>query len=268
MRWDPGLYLAFADERRRPAEDLLARVRHAGARTVLDLGCGTGEVTRLLRDRWPEARIVAVDASAEMLTEARRRHPDLEVSWVHADLREFTPDGPVDVVFSNAVLHWLGDHRQLLARWVGWLTAGGVLALQVPANQHAPTHTAAIAVAREGPWWPRLAPSVGPPPRWPPPVPDPATYLAWLEANGLTAEVWTTTYHHRLDDIDAVVRWMAGAGLRPLLDALDPASAERFLAAYRARLRHCYPPGADGTVVLPYRRTFAVGIRPADGGGR
>lgn len=254
--WDPSRYLRFADARTRPAADLLRVVGVEAPDEVVDLGCGAGNVTRLLRRRWPAARIVGLDASATMLERARRDHHDLDVRWVEADLRDHVPARPVDVVFSNAVLHWLDDHDELVPRLLGWLRPGGVLAVQVPANHDQPSHVLARRIAVEGPWADRLRPLLRPHP-----VEDPATYVDLLVPGSSTVDVWETVYWHRLSGDDPVAAWTAGSMLRPVLAALEPPEAELFVERYRIALRRAYPRRADGTTLFPFRRLFITATR-------
>ncbi|SEP27962.1 methyltransferase domain-containing protein [Trujillonella endophytica] len=258
-RWDPGQYLRFGDERARPFADLLARVTVAGPRVVVDLGCGEGGATASLARRWPGARVTGVDSSAEMLAAAAAHAVPGRVSFVAGDVRGWRPDEPVDVLVTNAVLHWVPGHADLLRRWAGGLAPGGQLALQVPGNAGAPTHRLLAELCASGRWGARAA-AAAPPPR---PVLDPAGYLEVLEAAGLRAEAWETTYLHVLTGPDPVLGWVAGTVLRPVLAVLDDAAAADLTAAYAAALRAAYPPRPDGTTVLPFRRVFAVGTRAA-----
>ncbi len=254
MRWDPEQYLRFADERGRPFGELLARVGSPAARTVVDLGCGPGTLTRLLAERWPDARIEAVDNSPDMVERARAELADLEpaVAVALADLREWTPPWPVDVVVSNATLQWVPRHLALLDTFAGWLAPGGVLAVQVPGNFEEASHTLIAEVAGRPRWRSRLADL----PR--PAVEAPGTYLARLAGLGLAVDVWETTYLQVLPGEDAVLEWMRGTGLRPVLSALaDPESRSAFEAEYGELLRRAYPRQPFGTV-LPYRRIFVV----------
>ena len=136
--WDPLEYLKFADYRLRPALDLLAQISLDSPRTVYDLGCGPGNITRLLGERWPGAAVTGVDSSSEMLIRARQEAPD--VTFLQADIAQWSPPAPAHLLFSNATLHWLDDHRRLLPRLVAQLAPGGVLAVQMPRNHDAPSH--------------------------------------------------------------------------------------------------------------------------------
>jgi trans-aconitate 2-methyltransferase len=251
VRWDPEQYLRFADERARPFHELLARVGAQHPATVADLGCGPATLTRRLVDRWPDARVEGVDNSAEMIERARHEAADV-VRLTLADLREWTPAEPVDVMVSNATLQWVPGHLALFERFAGFLAPGGWLAVQVPGNFGEPSHTELRALAASPAWRDRLAGV-----RWPA-VEEPATYLARLAGLGLDVDVWETTYHQVLPGEDAVLQWMRGTGLRPVLSALpDAGDRDAFEAEYAARLRRAYPRHAHGTV-LPYRRIFLV----------
>jgi trans-aconitate 2-methyltransferase len=251
MRWDPDQYLRFADERARPFRELLARVPAEDPRVVADLGCGPATLTRELAERWPGARVEGVDDSAEMIERARAEAGD-GVELTLADVHDWTPAEPVDVIVSNATLQWVPGHLGLLDRLAGFLAPGGWLAVQVPGNFGGPSHTELRALAAAEPWRDRLAGV-----RWPA-VEEPSTYLTRLAGLGLDADVWETTYYQVLPGEDAVLEWMRGTGLRPVLWAL-PEADERaaFEAEYRARLRRAYPRHDHGTV-LPYRRIFLV----------
>ncbi|PWW21593.1 trans-aconitate 2-methyltransferase [Geodermatophilus normandii] len=254
--WDPGTYLRHAGERARPFADLLARVHAEEPREVVDLGCGTGEPAAALARRWPGARVTGVDSSPEMLAAAAAHAVPGRVRFVRGDVRDWRPDTPVDVLVSNAVLHWVPGHADLLARWAGALAPGGWLALQVPGNHGAPTHRLLADLCTAPRWAGRLA-AAAPPPD---PVLTPAGYLDVLTRAGLAADVWETTYLHVLRGPDPVLGWVRGTVLRPVLALLGDDAAS-FSSEYGAALRAAYPARPDGTTVLPFRRVFAVGSR-------
>jgi trans-aconitate 2-methyltransferase len=255
VAWDVAAYTRFSDERSRPFLDLVARVRVPSPRTVVDMGCGEGTMTAGLADRWPAARVTGVDSSAEMLAAARPVPGHLE--FVQGDVREWQPGAPVDVVISNAVLHWVPGHEDLIVRWAGWLTPGGVLAVQVPGNWRAPSHALLDALCRSPRWADRLG-DAGPRPDT---VREPAEYADLVTAAGLEADVWETTYLQRLSGTDPVLAWVRSTVLRPVLARLSDDDAAAFTAEYAAALRDAYPERADGTTWLPFRRIFVVGRR-------
>lgn len=251
--WDPGQYLRFAGERGRPFADLLARVHADAPRLVVDLGCGPGNLTASLAERWPSARVVGVDSSPQMVDRARSAG-DGRLEVVLADLRTWRPDAPVDVLVSNATLHWVPGHLELLGSLVDMLAPSGWLALQVPASFGEPAHVLLRELAESGRWRDRIGSLT-----WPY-AHEPVEYLAALHGLGLDVDGWETTYLHVLTGTDAVLQWMAGTAARPVLDALDDEGRAEFCAEYGAALREAYPPRSYGTV-LPYRRVFVVGRR-------
>ncbi|MDN3023136.1 trans-aconitate 2-methyltransferase [Streptomyces sp. S.PB5] len=256
--WDPAQYLRHADHRARPFIDLLARVPEppGPAPRIADLGCGPGNVTALLADRWPTARITGYDNSPEMLDQAHTRHEGPtpgggRLDFAHADARTWTPAQPYDVIISNATLQWVPGHADRFADWIAGLAPGGTFAFQVPGNFGAPSHQ----LMRE------LADSAGLAGllRHDDAVLTPETYLEHLTALGCTADVWETTYIHLLTGEDPVLDWVKGTGLRPVLTALadTPEARDDFVHRYRDALRKAYPAGPHGTP-FPFRRIFAV----------
>ncbi|SDC43829.1 trans-aconitate 2-methyltransferase [Geodermatophilus telluris] len=260
--WDPALYLRHAGERARPFADLLARVDADAPRVVVDLGCGEGALTASLAARWPGARVTGVDSSPEMLAAAAAHAVPGRVGFELGDVRDWRPAAPVDVLVSNAVLHWVPGHAALLARWAAELAPGGWLAVQVPGNHAAPTHRLLADLCTSPAWAGRLA-AAAPPPD---PVPEPAGYLDVLAGAGLAADVWETTYLHVLRGPDPVLSWVRSTVLRPVLALLDDDAAAALTAGYAAALRTAYPARPDGTTVLPFRRVFAVGRAPLSAG--
>ena len=252
--WDPQTYLTYADERTRPARDLLAAIDLADPDRVVDLGCGTGTSTRLLAARWPEAEVLGADSSPEMIAAARDSQDGLRYEVL--DAATWQPAAPLDVVFSNAMLQWLPGHLDLLPRWLAALTSGGRLAFQVPANFDAPHHVLLREFCASPAWRDRLG---GISERHEA-VHTPREYADALAAAGARPDVWETTYLHRLSGPDAVLTWTSGTALRPVLKALDgdDEAREAFLAEYGAALRAAYPPGPGGVTTFPFRRIFAI----------
>ncbi|HLT59798.1 MAG TPA: trans-aconitate 2-methyltransferase [Microlunatus sp.] len=253
--WDPAVYLQFADQRSRPFFDLTARIGATEPRRVVDLGCGPGQLTATLRQRWPEAMISGLDSSPEMIEQARQ-YADERLDFAVADLRDWRADRPFDVIISNATLQWVPEHRELLPALVEQLTPGGWLAFQVPGNFDQPSHTLLHRLARD----PRYAEwTAGHELR---PVVSAADYLDDLSRLGVTVDAWETTYLHVLEGPDPVFRWISGTGARPVLQALPDDLRAEFVAEYTAQLREAYPAQPYGTV-LPFRRVFAVARRPS-----
>lgn len=251
-QWDPQHYLRYADERGRPFVELLARIDAIEPRAVVDLGCGPGNLTSLLAQRWPGAKVTGVDSSAEMITRARTTEPAVE--FVQADLREWQPASQVDVLVSNATLQWIPGHRALLPRLVEFVADDGWFAFQVPGNFTEPSHTLRQEIAAQERYAAHLTGVVHPD------SDAPADYLTTMQAiERVTAvDVWETTYLHVLRGADAVFEWVSATGARPTLQALPTPLREQFADEFRAALRAAYPLQPDGTVILPFRRIFAV----------
>ncbi|HTF35558.1 MAG TPA: methyltransferase domain-containing protein [Myxococcota bacterium] len=255
-RWDPAQYAQFRRERARPFHDLLARVPNRDIRAVADLGCGSGELTRELQERWPQAEVWGVDQSAEMLASATALPGPGHLSFVRSDLREWRPGRPLDLIVSNAALHWVPDHAPLLEHLAGLLAPGGVLAVQIPNNWEEASHRILAELSAEEPWASRLGSVHGPQP-----IASAAWYLEQLVRLGLEAEAWETTYYHPLPAASAIVDWMKGTALRPVLAALSQADAREFEAALEGRIAQAYAPGPHG-VIFPFRRLFFVARAP------
>lgn len=257
--WDPDRYLTYADERGRPFVELLARVGADRPATVVDLGCGPGNLTTLLADRWAGAHVVGLDASPEMIAKARELGGD--VRFHVADLRDWARSGPtdrgeVDVLVSNATLQWIPGHLDLLPALVDRLAPGGWLAFQVPGNFDEPSHTLCDELAAEAPYAEHTSGVAVPSSH------DPAVYLDALARLGCTVDAWETTYLHLLTGPDPVFTWVSGTGARPTLQALPDDLRPAFEAEFKRRLAAAYPRHEYG-VVLPFRRIFVVAQVPA-----
>ena len=248
--WDPDRYLTYADERGRPFVELVARVGAEAPATVVDLGCGPGNLTTLLRQRWPAADVRGLDSSPEMI--AKAHGVDSTITFDVADLRTWAGSAePVDVLVSNATLQWVPDHLELLPRLVGRVRPGGWFAFQVPGNFEEPSHAIRRDLAAEAPYAAHLD-GVAVPSSY-----DPGVYLEALTALGCAVDAWETTYLHVLTGPDPVFTWVSGTGARPTLQALPGEIRPAFEEEFRRRLRAAYP-DRDGRVVLPFRRIFVV----------
>ncbi len=266
--WDPSQYKRYSDERSRPFFELLARVAATAPRYVVDLGCGPGDLTAALAERWPDADVTGVDNSAQMLEAAaetlasfgarsRGRTGTGSLTFRHGDVVEFAPSRAPDVIVSNAVLQWIPGHCELLPRWARMLPAGGWLAFQVPGNFDQPSHQLLRELAGSARWREQLS-GVAVTRQ----THHPDDYLELLAGAGCEVDAWETTYLHVLQGDDPVVDWYKGSGLRPVIAALQPDQAAGFLDEYARRVRAAYPAHSFGTV-LPFRRVFVVARRNA-----
>jgi trans-aconitate 2-methyltransferase len=254
MAWDPKLYLGYADHRTRPAGELLARVPAERPKRVIDLGCGPGNSTALLAQRWPDADLEGLDSSPEMLAEAAKS--GVKARWVQADLASWSADAPYDVIFSNATLQWVPAHDTLLPRLMTSLAKGGVFTFQVPCNFEQPSHTILGDLAQLPRWNARLSGVRD----WHTVLPLDA-YYAILEPHAASIDIWETEYLQVLDGDDAVYRWTSATGARPFINALEGAEREAFVAEYKKRLNDAYPRRASGKTLFPFQRRFVVAAR-------
>jgi trans-aconitate 2-methyltransferase len=255
MTWSAAQYVKFEQERTRPVRDLVARFPNAEVLSAADIGCGPGNSTEVLRERYPGARIIGLDSSTEMIEAARRRLPD--VAFEVADIREWLPKAPLDVILANAVLQWIPDHETLFPALIAKLGPGGAFAVQMPDNLDEPSHRLMGEVAREGPWAAKLVDAAG--------ARDERHVAEWyfrlLRPHAPHVDVWRTTYFHPLAGAHAIVEWLKGTGLRPFLDPLEKSEQDSFLAHYEEAIAQAYPAEADGTVLLPFPRLFVVATR-------
>jgi trans-aconitate 2-methyltransferase len=249
--WNPAQYLRFTDERLRPALDLLARVPLTAPAHAVDLGCGPGNVTAILKTRFPAAEVVGIDSSPAMLEKARATVPNCR--FVLGDFATWQPETALDLIYSNAALHWLREHQVLFPRLVSLLAPGGVLAAQMPAMHDAPLRALQYTVAAAGPWAETLR-GVGSAP----PVLEPGEYWDILRPRVASLDIWETTYLHVLHGEDAIGEWASGTSLRPFLDALPAEQRPAFRRAYAEAVAPHYPRRADGSTLLPFRRLFIV----------
>ncbi|MER6946425.1 trans-aconitate 2-methyltransferase [Nonomuraea sp. NPDC000554] len=257
--WDPATYSRYADERSRPFFDLVSRVRADDPDYVVDAGCGTGELTVTLANRWPKATVDGFDSSPAMIGKAREL--DVSPRFTVADVTTWRPDRPVDVLVSNAVLQWVPSHRDVIGHWVEALAPGGWLAFQVPGNFDAPSHLAIRQLCASKEWSDRLGDfDRGRP------VGDPVEYLDLLSGYRCQVDAWETTYVHVLQGDDPVLTWISGTALRPIFDRLARDEQKRFTAQLADLLAAAYPARAYGTP-FPFRRVFVVARKESEGEG-
>jgi trans-aconitate 2-methyltransferase len=249
--WNPDVYLAFADHRGRPFFDLLSRVNAQDPRRVVDLGCGPGNLTVTLRQRWPDAMVEAVDSSPEMIEAARGRGIDA----VLGDLAVWMPAPDTDVVVSNAALQWVPGHTELVARWAAALASGSWIAFQVPGNFDAPSHRAVREVAERPEFSEALS---GMRFREGHIVDTPVGYAETLTAAGCTVDAWETTYIHELTGDTPVLDWISGTALTEVKSRLPEEDWQRYRSEIIPLLAAAYPVRPDGRTFFPFRRIFVV----------
>jgi trans-aconitate 2-methyltransferase len=255
--WSATLYMRYEAERTRPAVDLLNRAVGQSTERIADLGCGPGNSTELLANRFPTAEIIGLDTSEDMLAKARLRVP--RATFENADIEHWRAGRPFDLIFANAALQWIPRHIDLMARLMSQLAPGGRLAVQVPDNLHEASHVLMRKIAAEPLFREKLAHAGGRER-----IGAFADYYAALTPHCAEIDVWRTTYVHPLKGPDAIVEWLQSTGLRPFLAPLTAQERETFLARYGEAIAATYPPLADGRVLLPFPRLFIVAVKRGD----
>jgi trans-aconitate 2-methyltransferase len=253
--WSARQYLKFEDERTRPPRDLLAQVPLSNPRRVVDLGCGPGNSTELLIERFPNAEVIGVDSSPDMLRQARERVPNC--AFVEGDLETWLPDAPADLLFGNAVFQWLPDHPRVLARLLGGLSKGGVLAVQMPDNTREPALMLMEKVASKGPWAETIMKATAARND----LLRPEDFYDLLRPLCSHLDIWHTHYNHLIENHAGVVEWFKGSSLRPFYSAVEGDMRQQFLAAYADEIARAYLSRADGKVMLKFPRLFILAVR-------
>ena len=251
VTWNPDVYLAFADHRGRPFFDLLSRIGADAPRRVVDLGCGPGNLTVTLKQRWPDAALEALDSSPEMVAAARERGLDAAVG----DVTQWAPQSDTDVVVTNAALQWVPEHTALLTRWAAELGSGAWIAMQVPGNFDAPSHQAVREVAGR----PEFADALqGMRFREDHVVETPVRYAEILSEAGCVVDAWETTYIHELTGETPVLDWISGTALTEVKSRLSEDAWQEYRRQIIPILAESYPVRADGRTWFPFRRVFVV----------
>jgi trans-aconitate 2-methyltransferase len=253
--WSARQYLKFEDERTRPPRDLLAQVPLQSPRRVVDLGCGPGNSTELLIERFPDAEVIGIDSSPDMLRQARERLP--RCTFVEGDLATWKPEPDTDLLFGNAVFQWVPDHPKVLGRLLKLLPQGGVLAVQMPDNTTEPALTLMEKVAAKGPWAAAIARANAARND----LPRPEAYYDLLRPLCSHLDIWHTHYNHVIMDHAGVVEWFKGSGLRPFLAPLDAEMREKFTANYTDEIQRAYSTRYDGKVILKFPRLFILAVQ-------
>ena len=249
--WSSSQYLKFKNQRTQPAVDLAMRVVEKRPKTVVDIGCGPGNSTAVLRRIFPDAELLGIDSSPDMIERARREHPDLRFRLCDARALE----GQYDLLFSNACLQWIPDHASLIPALMDKLREGGTLAVQMPMNGEEPLYHLIREMAAEPEWGLRDAvlqtnETI-----------TPAAYFDILTGCAADFDKWEVKYYHPLADHRALVEWVKGTKLRPHLDFLGAERGRQFEEALVRRAAALYPVRKDGGVVLGFRRFFFTAER-------
>ena len=258
--WNAKIYTQFLDLRTRPARDLLAAIPNDfQPKTVYDLGCGPGNSTILLKDRWPHAKVVGLDSSLNMLGAAKAAYPDID--FIQGDIAHFSPDEKIDCLFANASLQWLDDHQTLIPKLLQWLNSGGIFGIQMPNNFHCPSHQVIISVLQSHKAWQpflknlrygMLAESL---------YKLPWYYDLLISAGASDLQIWETEYFQEMSDHEEIFNWIKGTALRPVLSAMDTDDQSKFASVYIKTIAKAYPIQKNNKILLPFQRIFMMGYR-------
>ncbi|PHQ81831.1 MAG: trans-aconitate 2-methyltransferase [Coxiella sp. (in: Bacteria)] len=249
--WSATQYDLYTDARKRPGLDLIAQIPPNTYNTIADLGCGTGFLTTALKERFPNSTITAIDSSEQMLAQARELDPHID--WQQGDIATLQLTN-IDLLFSNATLHWLDDHDTLFLQLLSCLNSGGVFAFQLPNNFNAPSHQLILETIQSGPWCDKLLPA------WrDEPTHDATFYYDLLTPQCQHINLWETTYYQILEGEHPVVEWTKGTWLRRFLALLEEDEQVRFLQKYRELVNVAYPIQANGKTLFPFKRLSMVG---------
>ena len=259
--WDPGQYLRYGGHRLRPAIELFQRIDLEAPKLCYDIGCGAGEIAIAMTERWPDAKVVGMDASDEMLAKGKAAAGGEAVNWIKDDILTWEPEAPADVIFSNAALHWVADHEKLFPRLMQQLAPGGVLAVQMPLSWGQTSHRLLrdiLAGGNGGKGYGTKELQEGVARKW---VDEGYEYFDLLEPHASHVDIWETHYLQELSGEDPVLEWVKGSALRPVITALGEDAAAKYLAEYGAALREAYPMRANGSTLFPFGRLFMVAKR-------
>jgi trans-aconitate 2-methyltransferase len=253
--WDAELYLRFSNERTQPSVDLTARIEIHAPERIIDLGCGPGNSTAVLRRRWPKARITGLDSSPDMIAASSETYPDNE--WLVGDIASWAAEAPFDLVFSNAALQWVPGHADLIPRLFAQVAAGGALAVQIPSHSNSPLHREILETANDPSWRHLMGPALNAITREPP-----SFYYNLLRPLAARLEMWETEYYHVVDGPESIVEWFRGTGLRPFLAVLEnERQRQRFEELLLERYTLAYRPQKDGRILFPFPRLFIIAYR-------
>lgn len=252
--WNANHYMKYGNERTRAAADLAARVELDSPNRIVDLGCGPGNSTQVLRSRWPNADVCGVDNSPQMIETARETYPTQQ--WILGDLSDWSADKPFDLVYSNAAFPWIPDHQSLMSHLLTLVADGGALAFQIPSSTYATVRTHIHEISHDAVWNDRME---GPRTRLT--MQPPAFYYDALVGNVEKLDIWETEYNHIMENSAAIVDWISSTGLRPFLDVLNDDEKKAFVDELQQRVADSYPTRADGKVLYPFRRLFVIAYR-------
>lgn len=253
--WNPNQYLKFGSERTQPAIDLLNRVSLDSPNHIIDLGCGPGNSTTLLKQRWASATVSGLDSSAKMIQKAKLEHPS--INWIHQDVSEWNPDKKYDLVFSNAALQWVEDHAILFPKLYTNLEIGGQLAVQLPYHWDSSLNLDVVEVSKNPEWDKRMGPA-----RTALIRESISFYYDLVSSVAEDFHIWTTEYYHIMESHKAILEWISGTGLRPYMELLETEQErDQFKNQLLQRFENSYSKQIDGKIIFPFKRLFILATR-------
>lgn len=255
LKWDTQKYLKFINERTQPAMDLASRVCIESPQSIVDIGCGPGNSTSILRERWAQAEICAFDSSKEMIDNARQG--DQSVEWFEADASTWEPKSKFDLIFSNAALQWVSEHEIVFPRLMSYLNEKGVLAIQMPAHYDSPLHCLMIEASNRSEWAGLMSAA-----RNALKMEPPSFYYDLLSPYVSKLDIWQTEYFHELESVVSILEWFRSTGMRPFLESLQTVEEKtKFESELLKAYTRAYKVQKNGKVLLPFRRFFITAYR-------
>ncbi|MCF6766059.1 methyltransferase domain-containing protein [Thiotrichales bacterium 19S3-7] len=258
--WNSQTYSQFLELRTKPARDLISAIpSNFQPKTIYDLGCGPGNSTILLQERWPEANIIGIDSSLDMIKKAQQSYPN--ISFLEGDIASFSPNNKIDCFIANASLQWLDNHESLFPNLFNTLIPGGIFAIQMPNNFHNPTHQVIVKLLQRHSNWnfilERLRYGTLNKPFY-----NLIDYYDLLtNARVKSLACWETEYFQEMSDYPAIFNWVKGTALTPVLSAMKAQEKAEFEQAYISAITNAYPKQVNGKILLPFKRLFMVGMK-------
>lgn len=252
LNWNSNQYLKFKNERTQPAFDLANRICIDNPKNIIDIGCGPGNSTFVLKNRFPNANIIGIDNSADMISKAKSK--DSSINFVQADVNEFFAEckDKFDVVFSNACIQWIPNHKDLLSKLMRILKINGVLAIQIPYNYNEPIHKIISKVTTNSKWksiFTTLRQKY---------VLEISEYYDLLSEISSDFQMWQTVYFHKMTSYESILEWYRGTGLRPYLNQLNENQTAEFEKDIMNEIKQVYSVQSNGEIIFRFPRLFFI----------
>ena len=254
-KWDSNQYLKFNSERTQPAIDLLMKVKANNLNKIIDIGCGPGNSTAILKQYFSDADIMGVDSSVDMIENAKKTYPDDKFMLLDVQKDIDQLDNNYDLIFSNACLQWISNHEVFIPQLFELLNVNGALAVQIPMNGNAPLYKVVRNIVGNSKWnidFRKLESNK---------TLEPDQYFNILSKLTDTFDIWETTYYHRMKSHDDLINWIKGTMLRPYLNQMDVSKQMEFLSEVKEQTKEVYPIQENGEIIFHFRRFFFVAYK-------